>query len=168
MWFHSWFDLIRIVLVGSAGYFTLVGVLRVSGKRTLSQLNVFDFVVTVALGSILATVLLNADVSWAEGAVAFALIAGLQMIVAVTISKWPPARRAVTSTAVLLVKDGVIRTEVLRQSRLTESEIHQAIRSSGHGAISDIAAVVLETNGKISVITAANYGDGSAMEGLQQ
>jgi hypothetical protein len=57
-------------------------VLRVSGKRTLAKLNVFDFVVTVALGSTLATILLNSTVSWAEGAVALAVLAGF--------SSWSP------------------------------------------------------------------------------
>jgi len=64
-------------------------VLRVSGKRTLAKLNAFDFVVTVALGSTLATILLNSTVSWAEGAVALAVLAGLQFLVAVVASRVP-------------------------------------------------------------------------------
>lgn len=168
MWFDSWSDLIRILVVGTAGYVTLVAVLRASGKRTLSQLNVFDFVVTVALGSILATVLLSKDVAWAEGAVAFALIAALQMIVAFVVSRWPAARAVVTSTPVLLVSNGEIDVKALRKSRLTESEIHQAVRSSGRGSLTEIAAVVLETNGKLSVITAPDYGDGSALDDVRR
>jgi uncharacterized membrane protein YcaP (DUF421 family) len=50
----------------------------VSGKRTLSKLDAFDLIVTVALGSTLATVLLSRDVALAEGIVAFALLVGLQ------------------------------------------------------------------------------------------
>jgi uncharacterized membrane protein YcaP (DUF421 family) len=55
-------------------------VLRVSGKRTLSKWNAFDFVVTIALGSILATVLLSKDVRLAEGLTACALLVGLQFL----------------------------------------------------------------------------------------
>lgn len=168
MWFDSWSDLVRVVLVGTAGYVTLVAVLRVSGKRTLSQLNVFDFVVTVALGSVLATVLLSSDVAWAEGAVAFAVLAALQLVVAFVSSRWPRVRGAVTSTPVLLLADGVIRVDALKRSRLTESEVHQAIRESGHGNTGAITAVVLETNGKLSVITEQNYGDGSALAGVKK
>lgn len=72
MWFDSRSDTLRVLLVGTAAYATLVVVLRVSGKRTLAKLNAFDFVVTVALGSTLATILLNSTVSWTEGAVALA------------------------------------------------------------------------------------------------
>ena len=67
MWFDSWGDLVRRVLVGITAYASLVLVLRGSGKRTLAQLNAFDLVVTVALGSVLATILLSPDVSWSEG-----------------------------------------------------------------------------------------------------
>ena len=67
MWFDSWGDLVRRVLVGITAYASLVLVLRGSGKRTLAQLNAFDLVVTVALGSVLATILLSPDVSWSAG-----------------------------------------------------------------------------------------------------
>ena len=63
MWFDNWAEVARVLLVGSAAYAVLVLILRVSGKRTLSQLNIFDFVVTVAFGSTLATILLNANVN---------------------------------------------------------------------------------------------------------
>lgn len=63
-------------LNGAASYTALVILLRLAGKRTLSQLNVFDFVVTVALGSILASVLLDSTISFTEGITALALLGG--------------------------------------------------------------------------------------------
>ena len=74
MLFDSWFGLARVVLVGAAAYVALVFLLRMSGKRTLSKMNAFDLVVTVALGSTLATVTLNRSVPLAEGVVAFGLL----------------------------------------------------------------------------------------------
>ena len=64
------------------GASSLYLILRISGKRTLAKMNAFDFVVTVALGSTLATVFLSKDIALAEGLFAFALLAGLQRIVA--------------------------------------------------------------------------------------
>src|SRR4051794_24742339 len=55
MFFHSWAALGRVLLVGPLAYVALVLLLRVSGKRTLTKLNAFDLVVTVSLGSTLAT-----------------------------------------------------------------------------------------------------------------
>lgn len=80
-WFDSWSDLGRVVAVGATAYVALVVVLRLAGKRTLAKLYAFDLVVTVALGSTLATILLSADVSWAEGVTAFALLAAFQLAV---------------------------------------------------------------------------------------
>ena len=82
MWFDSWSDLVRVAVIGASAYVTVVVVLRLSGKRTLAKLNAFDLVVTVALGSTLATILLSSDVSWAEGALALAMLALLQSLVA--------------------------------------------------------------------------------------
>ena len=76
MLFDTWFGLVRIVVVGTAAYAALVLILRVSGKRTLAKLNAFDLVVTVALGSTLATVLLSKSVALAEGLLGFALLVG--------------------------------------------------------------------------------------------
>lgn len=67
--------------MGVLAYVALVVLLRVSGKRTLSKMNAFDLVVTVALGSTLATVLMAKDVALAEGVFAFALLIGLQLFV---------------------------------------------------------------------------------------
>lgn len=167
MWFDSWSDLLRILLVGASTYAVLIGVLRLSGKRTLSQLNVFDFVVTVALGSTLATVLLSSDVSWSEGITALALLAGLQFVVAFVSSRRPRTRGLFTADAVLLLKDGQVRTEALRRNRLTESELRQALRMQGVGDLAQVSAVVLETNGTVSVITRAQLGDGSALKGVR-
>lgn len=167
MWFDGWPQIMRIILVGAAAYAALVVCLRVSGKRTLAQLNVFDFIVTVALGSTLATIFLSTDVSWAEGFTAFALLAGLQMLVAWISTRWPRARGIFTSQPALLLADGEIRYEALHRNRLTESELRQAVRMQGTGDLSRVQAVVLETNGKLSVITSSKYGDGSALEDIR-
>lgn len=167
MWFDSWGDLLRIVTVGSAAYAGLMVVLRVSGKRTLSQLNAFDFVVTVSLGSTLATVLLSADTSWSEGVLALALLAALQFLMAWISAHWPWARPVFTSRPALLLQDGKLRTEALRRNRLSESEVRQAVRMQGVGDLSHVGAVILETNGTLSVIPAGQYGNGSALTGVK-
>lgn len=164
MWFDSWADLLRILIVGTAGYAALMMVLRASGKRTLSQLNAFDFVVTVSLGSTLATLLLSADTSWSEGVLALVLLAGLQFLMAWVSAHWPRARRVFTSRPALLLVDGELRPEALRRNRLSASEVRQAVRMQGMGDLTGVSAVVLETNGTLSVIPSSQYGNGSALE----
>ncbi|KFC49981.1 membrane protein, partial [Halomonas sp. SUBG004] len=84
MWrwfFSSWESLGRTLIVGVLAYAVLIVFLRLSGNRTLSKMNAFDLIVTVALGSTLATVLLSKDVALAEGALALGLLISLQFII---------------------------------------------------------------------------------------
>lgn len=164
MWFDSWGDLLRVVLVGAAAYATLVALLRVTGKRSLAKLSAFDLVVTVALGSTLATILLSADVSWAEGATAFVVLLLLQLAVSRTATHVPAGRWAVTAHPTTVLRDGVVDHDALSAQRLTEAELRQAVRSSGVGGLDQVARVVLETDGTLSVVTRQQLGDGSALE----
>lgn len=167
MWFDSWSELWRIVAVGVAAYVTVVLILRLSGKRTLAKLNAFDFLVTVALGSTLATILLSRDVSWSEGALALALLAALQFTVS-RVSAWlPRGRSVVNARPTLLLRDGSPLQAALRSQRVTESELRQAVRSSGYGTLAQIAAVVLESDGTLSVVPRGQVGDWSALDGVE-
>jgi uncharacterized membrane protein YcaP (DUF421 family) len=167
MWFDSWFDIGRVLVVGAAAYLTLVVTLRLSGKRTLAKLNAFDFVVTIAIGSTLATILLNTTVSWSEGAAALVVLAALQFAVAWSTVRLRSARSVLTARPTLLLRDGTPRYDALRQQRMALDELRQAVRGVGAGDLRAVAAVVLETDGTLSVITASQFGDGSALEGVQ-
>lgn len=167
MWFDSWSDIGRVLAVGAAAYLTLVMTLRVSGKRTLAKLNAFDFVVTIALGSTLATILLNTTVSWSEGATALALLAALQFAVAWSTVRLRRTRSVMTAGPTLLLCDGTPRYDALRLQRVTLDELRQSVRGVGTGDLRAVAAVVLETDGTLSVITTSQFGDGSALEGVQ-
>ncbi|AWK75899.1 hypothetical protein CBI38_28525 [Rhodococcus oxybenzonivorans] len=163
MWFDSWSEIARTAAVGSAAYVALIAILRISGKRTLAKLNAFDFVVTVALGSTLATILLSSDVSWTEGAMALMVLAALQYLAAAVSSRVRPVRAVMTAAPTLLLNNGKLLDDALAAQRVTAAQVRQAIRGSGAGDMTAVAAVVLESDGSMSVITSASVGDGSAL-----
>lgn len=152
MFFTGWDSLIRTLVVGVASYAMLVLFLRVSGKRTLSKLNAFDFVVTVALGSTLATGLLAKDVGVADTVTAFGLLIGLQFLVTWSSVRLRWIRSAVTGEPHLLARRGELLPEAMRKTRIAESEIQAALRGAGMGGLDQAEAVVLETDGSISVV----------------
>lgn len=168
MFFDNWFGLLRVAVVGTLAYAALVALLRVSGKRTLSKLNAFDLVVTVALGSTLATVLLSKDVALAEGLLAFALLAGLQWAVATLSLRSPRFDRLVKSEPRLLLHRGRFLEGALRDERVTRDEVLAALRSSGVADAAGVAAVVLETDGSLNVIRSAPPPgtDASTLDGV--
>lgn len=95
MLFDDWSGLGRVLIVGVLAYSALVLLVRVSGKRTLAKMNAFDLVVTIALGSTLASVLLSADVALAEGVLGLTVLITLQLVVAWLSVRVPAIRAAV-------------------------------------------------------------------------
>jgi uncharacterized membrane protein YcaP (DUF421 family) len=166
MFFESWSSLLRILVVGALAYASLVLLLRLSGKRTLAKLNAFDLVVTVALGSTLATVLLNRSVALADGVFAFVLLVGLQYLVASLSIRSKQFDALVKSEPTLLLHHGRFLDVAMRGQRVTHEEVVSALRSSGVARPEDAAAVVLETDGSLSVIPSAAAG-GDEMEALR-
>ncbi|MGD9710938.1 MAG: DUF421 domain-containing protein [Thermomicrobiales bacterium] len=167
MLFQSWGDLVQTLAVGVLAYLALIVLLRVSGKRTLSKMNAFDLVVTVALGSTLATVLLSEDVALAEGIVAFAVLIGLQLVLTWTSYRSGAVSNMVKASPALLFYEGAYLEEAMRRERVLASEVRAAIREQGHGSIELVKAVVLETDGSFSVIGGQDAVPNSALEGVR-
>ena len=152
MIFSSWDAVLRIIVVGIPAYFGLVILVRVMGKRTLSQLNAFDFVVTVAFGSILATAFLSKDVALVDGLLAVTLLAALQFAVSWLSVRSAAVRRLMQSDPSLLAYDGQPLEGPLRSQRVSREELLAVVRESGLADLKQVRAVVLETNGRFAVI----------------
>ena len=168
MFFDSWSDLGRVLIVGVAAYAGLVTILRISGKRTLGKMNAFDLVVTVAIGSTLATILLSEDVALSEGLLALSLLCVLQYSVAFVSVRSARFRSLIKSEPRLLVRDGRLLEGAMRDERVSADEILAAVRAEGHADYADVAAVVLETDGSFSVMAEAPSGPaGGTLPGVE-
>lgn len=152
IFFDGWFPLIRTLIIGLLAYTTLILFLRISGRRTLAKMNAFDLVVTVSLGSTLASILISKDVALAQGAVALALLIGLQFLITWTSVRARWIRRLVTGEPALLFFRGEFISEAMRRARVTEDEVRAAMRFSGVAKVDSVEAVVLETDGSFSVL----------------
>lgn len=142
----------RTLVVGLFAYLAIVIILRLTGKRTLSKWNAFDFIVTVALGSSLANVILSKEVSLAQGGTAFALLCLLQLVVTWLSVRFDRFQQLVKSTPALLLYEGDFQSATMRRERVTEAEVRSALRGQGIAGVEEVAAVVLETDGTFSVI----------------
>jgi uncharacterized membrane protein YcaP (DUF421 family) len=162
MFFDTWTGLVRVVVVGSLAYGALIFFLRISGKRTLTKLNAFDLVVTVALGSTLATILLSESVALTEGLVALALLIFLQLAISWLSTRSERFQSLIKAQPALVMHRGKFLDGPMRAERLTREEILAVLRESGVSDPSLVAAVVLETDGSLSVLRDA----GAAAETL--
>ena len=161
MLFDGWSGLWRIAVLAVLAYIWLVLLLRLYGKRTLAKLNAFDFVVTVALGSTLATTILSKSTNLSEGVLALIVLCTLQWAVAKVSLKWPWFFRMTRSTPRLLLLEGALLDKAMAQERIGASDIRAAVRKHGGTSLEEVHAVVLETDGTLSVI--AQAGDGSTL-----
>ena len=150
--FADWAGLLRIIVVAVGAYAGLIVMLRVSGKRTLSKMNAFDLIVTVALGSVLATVILNKDVPLAEGFLAMALLIGFQYLITFASVRHAGFQRLIKSEPTLLAHEGQYLDAALRRQRVTEDEIGAALRAQGLLSVVEVRSVVLETDGSMTVV----------------
>lgn len=158
MFFADFSGLLRVLVVGVLAYAAMVFLLRISGKRTLSKMNAFDLIITVALGSTLSTVIMSKDVALAEGGVAIALLIGLQFVLT-----WLSVRSGAIESLVkakprlVFFRGEFLRAEMLRE-RITRSEILAAMRNQGSAVLNEVGAVILETDGSLTVIGCTEEG----------
>jgi uncharacterized membrane protein YcaP (DUF421 family) len=145
--------LLRIVAVGISAYVALLVLLLTTGKRTLSKMNAFDFVVTIALGSALSTTILSKSVALAEGVLGLALLVFLQFSVSWLAVRFKGFEALVKSAPTLLVHCGKELNEAMRAERITSDEILAAVRATGQPALDDRTSVVLEADGSLSVMS---------------
>lgn len=152
VYFDTWQELGRIIIVSVVSYAAIVIFLRTSGKRTLSSMNAFDLIVTVALGSAFAATILSKDVALAEGVLALFLLIVLQYVIAWLAVRFPTIRHIVKSEPTLLFHQGHMLGDALRSQRVTPEEVRAAMRTHGISQISEVEAVILETDGSFSIL----------------
>lgn len=164
VFFNGWPNLLRVLVVGVLAYVALVLFLRLAGARSLAKMNAFDFVVTVALGSTLATIILSRDTSLAEGAAALALLIALQFAVTWTSVRAQWLRKLITGEPAMLLYRGRFLPEALKAARITRDEVRSAVRDAGWMSVEQIEAVVLETDGTFAVVWQGDRSTSSAIQ----
>jgi uncharacterized membrane protein YcaP (DUF421 family) len=151
LFFESWYSVGRTVSLTIIGFAALIILLRVSGKRTLSKMNVFDFVFVVAVGSVFASTIISKDVTLIEGLCALATLMGFQAILAKISAHSVRAERIINGDPTLLLSKGRFIHSALKRERVTEEEVRASIRAKGVKRVEDVDAVILENDGTLSV-----------------
>lgn len=151
IFFSDWYNIGRSVVIATVGFLALIIILRVSGKRTLSKLNVFDFVFVVAVGSVFAATIVEKDVTLLEGLVALTTLVVIQVVLAAIAARSRRFERLINGEPALLFSRGQFIRSALRREHITEEEIRAAIREQGVTRTEDVDAVVLENDGTLTV-----------------
>ncbi len=143
-----------LVFLSTLGiYLSVIVLTRICGKRSFSKMSSFDFAMTVAVGSIIATTVLSSTVSLVEGVIGLSSIYLLQVTVAYA-RRNKTIRNAVDNSPLLLMDGEKILMKNLRKARVSEGDLRSKLRQANISKMSEVKAVVFETTGDITVMHA--------------
>ena len=161
MWFRSWSSLGQVVLPSAIVFALVVGMLRVAGQRALAKMSGFDIVFTVTLGSVVATAAISRDVPVVNAIAALATFLLLQEVIRFFQSRSLGVHHVVREQPDVLLWDGRLLEDRLRETNISADEVRAAVRKAGLRSLAEARAVVLENDGEWSVIA---KGDGPSDE----
>lgn len=151
------------VAISAVGMYAAVVLLtRLAGLRSFSKISSFDFAVTVAIGSVLASAILAPDPPLARAVAALAALYAIQISVAAIRSRWDIAGRAVDNRPLLLMAGSRVLEENLRTAKLTPGDLRAKLREANVLSLEEVRAVVMESTGDVSVLHGPP--DGAALD----
>jgi len=153
---------LMVVLTTVGVYVSLLLFTRAAGLRSFSKLSSFDFAITVAIGSVVATVILSEDPPLVQGIVALASLFAIQYTVSTLRNRSGWVQQAVDNTPLLLMAGDEVIPEHLHEAQMTRDDLRAKLREANVIRREQIRAVVMESTGDVSVLHAPP--DGPALD----
>ncbi|WP_299682209.1 YetF domain-containing protein [uncultured Roseobacter sp.] len=152
--------LLRGTLLAFIGLSWVVICVRVIGLRAFSKMTSFDFVTTVAIGSLLAgCVQATTWSAMAQALIAITALLSIQYAVSRTRAKRDDFEGIIDNTPTLLMRDGEFLEAALTRTRTSRSDVIAKLREANVLHVSEVRAVVLEATGDISVLHGESLDD---------
>lgn len=152
----------EIVVRAAIIFLFLWGITRVVGRSTLGELSSFELILFVAMGDLVQQAVTQQDYSVTGAALAVGTFALLTILLSWINARFPRSRKVMQGVPVVVVSDGELALETMRNERLSLDELLGAARQQGIERIGDIRVGVLETNGQLSFFTSEGATDGAA------
>ena len=168
LWFDSWQSLLKIFISGVVGYLILIAFIRLYGKRSTSKMNNVDWIVTVAVGSMFASMVILKNVPVLDGTLAMGILLFLQFLLTYATSHWQWARKLFLAPPSILYSDGEFHKEEMKRQRVSESEIFSEVREKGLGCMKQVHTVTLEPDAELSVVLKENVGASKTLKPLEE
>jgi uncharacterized membrane protein YcaP (DUF421 family) len=149
----------RIVLTAVTVYVLIVIITKVSGKRSTSQLNNFDWIVTVMIGSLGASTILLKNIPLIEGISSILVLYVMQFLVTKYASISPQFSSFILSEPRIVFYQGQFLPDAMRAERLTRQELECAMRSEGVNNFDDVEAIVFESDAQLTIIPKPTSSD---------
>lgn len=167
-WIHTTGTTLVMVLLSALGiYAALLLLTRLTGLRSFAKMSSFDFAITVAFGTILASTILSEDPPLLTSGFALLTLFGIQYAVSTfrRLSSW--VEHVVDNEPLVVMAHGEVLSEHLDRSRMTEGDLKSKLRMAGVRHPSEVLAVVFETTGDVSVVKKGDEVDPWIFDGVR-
>ncbi|MGN0989304.1 MAG: DUF421 domain-containing protein [Eubacteriales bacterium] len=145
-------DYVHIVLTSVGSVVALFVFTKLMGNKQMSQLNMFDYINGITIGSIAAEMATSEDDSWRGPLIAMTIYTAAALLITFLTAKSVAMRRLLTGKAIILLDNGKLYKQNFKKARIDLNEFLTECRISGFFDLSDIQTAVLEPNGHISIL----------------
>lgn len=152
-WLNTTWTAVLMIVISSVGiYVALILFTRIAGLRSFSKMSSFDFAMTVAIGSLIASTIISDSPPLYQAMAALAVLYILQIAVAILRVKSTAVSKLVNNQPLLLMRGSDILQDNLKEARVTHDDLRAKLREANVTQLSQIYAVVMEATGDISVM----------------
>jgi len=145
-------ETINVIIKGFMSLLFLFLVIKLLGKKQVSQLNVFDYVIGISLGNLAAEMTINGDISIVNGFLAMTIYGSCSLFVSFITNKSIIARRLISGVPIVLIEHGRISKEQLKKVKLDINDLLQDAREDGIFDISEVDYAIMEVSGKVTFL----------------
>lgn len=150
-------DLIAVIIRSLLSLFTLFLVAKMLGKKQVSQLSVFDYVVGISIGNFAAEMTINLESHWMHGTIAVIVYGVVAYLISLGTMKSIWLRRIFMSTPTIMIQDGKLLEKNMKKAKFDINDLLEECRSNGYFDLNEISYAVLESNGKLSILPKETY-----------
>lgn len=130
---------------------------KAMGRKQVSQLNLYDYVVGITIGSVAAEISINLESRFWHGLIVMSVYTIVSILTSHLTAKSIKLRRFVVGTPIIIIEDGKIIEKMLEKSKIDLSDLLQEARNNGYFDISEIEFAIMEANGKISFLPKSKH-----------
>lgn len=150
-------DIIEVIFRCIVSFFILFIVTKMLGKRQMSELSLFDYVVGISIGNFASEMAINLEADWLNAMTAIIVFGICAFLVSVSTVKSIVFRRFFTGKPSVLIQNGKLMYENMKKDKYDINDLTEEARSNGYFDLSEIEYAILEANGKVSFLPKGEY-----------
>ena len=148
-------EIIKVVLTSVLSAVALFIIAKVLGHKQMSQLDFFDYITGITIGSIAAEMATELESPW-KPLIAMIVYGILTFLISILTSKLPQMRKYINGTPTIIMNNGKLYRENMKKAKLDLSEFMVLCRQEGYFNLDDIQTAVFEYNGRLAVLPKSN------------